>query len=39
MHGQQPEKIKFAEELKNEIARKNHTTQVVCVNKSTEGRF
>lgn len=39
VHGQQPEKIKFAEELKNEIARKNHTTQVVCVNKSTEGRF
>ena len=39
VHGQQPEKIKFAEELKNEIARKNHTTQVICVNKSTEGRF
>lgn len=39
VHGQQPEKIKFAEELRNEIARKNHTTQVVCVNKSTEGRF
>lgn len=39
VHGQQPEKIKFAEELRNEIARKNHTTQVICVNKSTEGRF
>ena len=39
VHGQQPEKIKFAEELKREIARKDHTTQVVCVNKSTEGRF
>ena len=39
VHGQQPEKIKFAEELRERIAKNASTTQVVCVNKSTEGRF
>lgn len=39
VHGQQAEKIKFAAELKDRIAKKCKTTNVVCVNKSTEGRI
>lgn len=39
VHGQQPEKVKFAGELKNELSKKCKTTQVICVNKSTEGRI
>jgi len=36
VHGEMNDKIEFAKELKEEIARKNKTTHIVCVNKSTE---
>lgn len=36
VHGEFNDKCKFAEELQNEISRKNKTTKVVCVNRSTE---
>lgn len=39
VHGQQSEKVKFANELKMVLAKKCKTTNVVCVNKSTEGRI
>lgn len=39
VHGQQVEKVKFAEELREQIEKNASTTQVVCVNKSAEGRF
>ena len=39
VHGQQNAKINFANELKNLLEKKNKTTQVICVNKGTEGKF
>lgn len=39
VHGQQKEKVKFAQELRNRLAEKIKTTQVVCANKSSEGRL
>lgn len=39
VHGQQTEKVQFASELREQIEKNASTTQVVCVNKSTEGRF
>lgn len=39
VHSQQPDKVKFAAELKQILEDKFSTTQVVCVNKNTEGRF
>jgi len=39
VHGQQKEKVKFAQELRNRLAEKVKTTQVVCANKSSEGRL
>ena len=39
VHGQQKEKVKFAQELRERIAEKVKTTQVICANKSSEGRL
>jgi metallo-beta-lactamase family protein len=36
VHGDYKTKCEFAEELQEEISRKNRTSKVICVNKSTE---
>ena len=35
VHSNQSDKIPFKEELQNEISKKNKTTKVIAVNKST----
>ena len=35
IHSNQNDKIQFKEELENEISRKNKTTKVIAVNRST----
>ena len=39
VHGQQDSKTSFAHELKSLLEKKNKTTQVICVNKGTEGKL
>ena len=36
VHGEFDGKIEFAKDLQEEISRKNRTSKVICVNKSTE---
>ena len=38
VHGQLNVKTQFANELKEALEKKNKTTQVICVNKGTEGK-